>query len=117
MPLLGNGEYREPFSLDEQLQDPRELSSQTLPARKQSQHSVTARIAMNNFSIPISDGALNPEEGHLVKKERDLKSSTSHSHSSGNNLTAPSSGARQGLSYGAALTDTPMTTAPNSPNM
>jgi len=117
MPLLGNGEYREPFLLDEQLQEPREPSSQTLPARKQSQHSVTARIAMNNFSMPSTDGAQNPDEGLLVKKERDPKSSALHSHSGENSLAAPSSGVRQGHSYGAALTDTPMTTAPNSPNM
>lgn len=72
---------------------------------------------MNNFAIPSTDGALNLDEGHLVRKDRDLKPSASHSHCGENNLAAPSSGARQGLPYGAALTDTPMTTAPNSPNM
>ena len=52
-----------------------------------------------------------------MKKEQDPKSSASHSHSGESTLAAPSSGVRHGLSYGAALTDTPMTTAPNSPNM
>jgi hypothetical protein len=117
MPLLGNGEYREPFLLDEILQEPRDGSSPMIQARKQSQHSVTARIAMNNFSVPSTDSIQIPEGGHLVKKEQDPKSSASHSHSGESTLAAPSSGVRHGLSYGAALTDTPMTTAPNSPNM
>lgn len=72
---------------------------------------------MNHFSTPSTDGARTPEEGYPVKKERDSKSYTSHSHSGDDNLAAPSSGARQGFSNGAALTDTPMTTAPNSPTM
>lgn len=114
MPLLGNGEYREPLPLDEPLREPKEASSRVLPPRKQSQHSVTARIAMNNYSTPSTEGARTPEEGYLTKKEKDPKS---FAMSGENNLAAPAGGARHGVSNGAALTDTPVSTAPNSPTM
>lgn len=112
MPLLGNGEYREVFPLNDQF--PEDPGSQIIPERKQSQHSITARIAMNKSSLPTADVPKLPEEGHTLKYEKEPKSSAM---SGENNLVAPTSGARQGLSNGAALTDTPMTTAPNSPNM
>lgn len=112
MPLLGNGEYREPFPLNDQnLEDP---DAQIIPERKQSQHSITARLAMNKSSLPITDVPKVSEQGHIAKSAKESKSSAM---SGENNLVAPTSGARQGYSNGAALTDTPMTTAPNSPNM
>lgn len=70
---------------------------------------------MNNFSTPSTDGARTPEEAHVVKKEKDHKSFGTHSTEG--NLAAPIGDTKQGLSNGAALTDTPSTTAPNSPNM
>ncbi len=115
MPLLGNGEYREPFSLGEPLQDCKDPGPRSSPPRKQSQHSVTARIAMNNFSTPSTDGARTPEESHLSKKETDHKSFSSHGLEG--NLAAPSNKIKGVTSNGTALTDTPLNTAPNSPNM
>lgn len=112
MPLLGNGEYREPFALNDQFSE--EPGARTIPERKQSQHSITARLAMNKSSLPNTDVPKISEAGHLSKNEKESKSS---GMSGENNLVAPTSGSRQGLSNGAALTDTPMTTAPNSPNM
>lgn len=115
MPLLGNGEYREPLSLDEHLEGWKDSGPRTIPTRKQSQHSVTARIAMNNFSTPNPDDARTPEGGHLVKKEADYK--PPRSHSGEGNLAAPPNMTKGALSNGAALTDTPSTTASNSPTM
>lgn len=117
MPLLGNGEYREPLPFSETLTDSKELGLRTLLPRKQSQHSATARIAMNNMSNPAGDGANTPEEGCQAQKEPDQSSKSPSLYGLDGNLAAPSSSIRGGLSNGVALTDTPLTTAPNSPTM
>ena len=115
MPLLGNGEYREPFSLDAQLQGSKDPGLRCPPVRRQSQHSATARVAMNKFSSPNSDDTRVSEEGGLSKNEADHKAAKSHSLEG--TLAAPSSVTRGGTSNGATLSDTPSTTASNSPTM
>lgn len=111
MPLLGNGEYREPLALNGSLQQLGDRDSRTSPPRKQSQHSVTARIAMNNFSAPNTDSVLAPEENGPAKKV------DQRTQGSAGNLTATANGFKHGVSNGSTLSDTPSTTAPNSPNM
>ncbi|KAL6720126.1 6-phosphofructo-2-kinase [Lecanora helva] len=115
MPLLGNGEYREPLELDQPPQGSKDPTFRALPVRKQSQHSATARIAMNNHSAPVSDCAGSFEQGCPVKKEVDPISSGSHSFEG--NLTAPANSTRGPVINGASLTDTPSTTASNSPTI
>lgn len=52
MPLLGNGEYREPVPFNDRLSEAKEISPHIPPHRKQSQHSVFAKSTY--FRIPIS---------------------------------------------------------------
>ena len=115
MPLLGNGEYREPLALGEGTRDPKAPGARTIPQRKQSQHSATARIAMNNISAPGGDGVRPSEEANTLKKEVDQKLATLQDSES--NLAAHFEQVRAMPSDGVALTDTPLTTAPNSPTM
>lgn len=113
MPLLGNGEYVEPV----QLHDSRKGSPpRKQTARRQSQHSAMAKSAiMGQLSTPSSDGARTPEEMEVFK-EREVKPIGTQP-AEGSLTTAPRSGPKQNFANGAALTDTPLTTAPNSPIM
>lgn len=43
MPLLGNGEYREPVPFNDSLSEAKEIPPRVPPDRKQSQHSVFAK--------------------------------------------------------------------------
>ena len=115
MPLLGNGEYREPVPLGEGTHDPKAPGARTTSQRKQSQHSVTARIAMNNFSIPSAETVVLSEEGKTFKKEVDQKIVSLQGSES--NLAVHSNHLKTAPADGAALTDTPSTTASNSPTM
>ena len=69
---------------------------------------------MSHVSTPSTDGARTPEDGE-VSKDKNIQAFGAPTSAGG--LAAPTNGARQGLSNGAALTDTPLTTAPNSPIM
>ncbi|KAK4698012.1 hypothetical protein P7C71_g144, partial [Lecanoromycetidae sp. Uapishka_2] len=119
MPLLGTGEYREvnihhdhPFG-SQPSTTPVPVPSR--PIRKQSQHSMIAKSAiMTQATTPSTDGARTPEDFEASKEKyvQALGAPTS-----AGSLAAPANGTRQGLSNGAALTDTPLTTAPSSPNM
>ena len=113
MPLLGSGEYREPVAFE----IPREIRQNqrraTLPERRQSQHSVVAKsVILGNLGTPSTDGSQSPEEKDDVKEIKPLESRTQ-----GAKLGAPSNARRRTVSSGYALTDTPQTTAPNSPIM
>jgi hypothetical protein len=87
------------------------LAASPLPIRKQSQHSVIAKTAIltryaNNMSPEVSP--LDHANGKAADPTLQKGSAT---------LTAPKPAHRQGGSIGAALTDTPATTAPNTPKM
>lgn len=69
---------------------------------------------MSQVTTPITDGARTPEDAETSKEKSVQAFGGSTSVGS---LAAPTNGARQGLPNGAALTDTPLTTAPSSPNM
>jgi len=118
MPLLGNGEYREVFPLGDRLldsQNPTPQPSPPRPPRKQSQHSVIAKNAiMSQVSTPSTDGARTPEDAE-APKDKYVQALGAPTSAAG--LSAPTNGATRGQSNGAALTDTPLTTAPNSPTM
>ena len=115
MPLLGSGEYRDILPL-EQLSGVKEVEPfPQRPPRRQSQHSTIAKTAiMSHLSTPSTDGARTPED-HEAIKERESHSGTTQP--STGSLAAPTNTVKHSLSNGAALTDTPMTTAPNSPIM
>lgn len=116
MPLLGNGEYREVLETENR-NDATDLSRRaTLPwssGRRQSQHSQVAKSAiMSNVPSQAGDAQRASkdreafvEEDLLVMKAVDDR------------LSATSNGRRQTVSSGSALSDTPSTTAPNSPIM
>lgn len=118
MPLLGTGEYREVFPLHDHslgTQSPEPIPFPPRPPRKQSQHSIIAKSAiMSQVHTPSTDGARTPEDNE-VSKDKNVQALGAPT--SAGNLAAPVIGTRQGLPNGAALTDTPMTTAPNSPIM
>ena len=114
MPLLGESQATpSPLTVD-----PLDHSAAHTPfSRKQSQHSGIARTAIMNHHSPPSyassdDGIPALEEIDPTKKfkDRPIPPKTSD----GGPSLAPQS-YRAGL--GAALTDTPATTAPNSPKM
>ena len=107
---------------------PQELSSSgaaTPPrvpqGRRQSQHSLIAKSAiMSSYFAPTFEGAQPPEDhgplkgggrSHAKTQDQSLTEDTRRYKAS---LCAPKNG-RDGV--GAALTDTPATTAPNSPRM
>ena len=116
MPLLGNGEYREPVALDDALQESRDQGTPISQPRKQSQHSVTARVAMYKGPAPGTEGVRNSEGPHQTKKEKDQNGLTSDGF-----IYAPANGTRPIMSNGNTLSDTPATTpattAPSSPAM
>lgn len=116
MPLLGSGEYREPRSIHERNS---EAKDPKLSPRNQSQHSTIAKTAiMSHFSTPTTDGTKTPEEIEVSKeKEEDKEDKLSGTHAPGANLAAPQNGAKHDVVSGSALTDTPLTTASNSPVM
>lgn len=96
-------------------------SSSPLPTRhstnagKQSQHSVIAKSAiMSQFVTPPTNGVHNQLEME-GKKEKDNELSSSRI--SANSPSLPFKGSMQSSEHGAALTDTPSSTAPNSPKM
>lgn len=113
MPLLGNGEYKEPVQYDLS-KPPKEAPKPIPPSRKQSQHSTFAKTAMSQMSTPTSAGARTPEES---EETREVKAS--NASASEGKLAVFQNGGKQGLANGAALTDTPVitpaTTAPSSP--
>lgn len=71
---------------------------------------------MSHFSIPSTDGARTPDEVELLKEKEKLNKAFS-APVSGGIWAAPHTSAKQGGTNGSALTDTPLTTAPNSPIM
>ena len=115
MPLLGSGEYAEPFPIKDTAPGAKTSPPRIQNQRRQSQHSAIAKTAiMSHFSTPSTDGARTPEEAEILKEKESKMPNTQPSEGS---LAAPTTGAKQRLSNGAALTDTPLTTAPNSPIM
>ena len=114
MPLLGNGEYKEPCDIEKSLEQNGHVRRATLPGRRQSQHSGIAKTAiMGQFAIPNSDGARTPEEERSTKVEASIGMKPAS-----NTLSAPQhDGTKHSRAIGVALSDTPATTAPNSPIM
>ena len=111
MPLLGNGEYREPMAFEDSATEAKSTR------RRQSQHSIIAKNAiMSHFSTPSTDGARTPEDAEIVK-EKAHKSYGIPVFENNLGVEPHANGVKQGAADGTALTDTPMTTAPNSPEM
>ena len=112
MPLLGH-EHPEaslPVHHEAERNEP-QPQLRIIPARRQSQHSVIAKTAiMSNFSMPNLDGANTPDERGKIRPEKPSSTKTLES-----NLAAPHP--IQSTGSGACLTDTPLTTAPNSPRV
>ena len=86
--------------------------TQALPVRKQSQHSFIAKTAiLNHFYPSPSDDSLEHESHETMGQN------SSPPKASENTPKPPQTVPKYGGSLGAALTDTPTTTAPNSPKM
>ncbi|CAD6593258.1 MAG: hypothetical protein ASARMPRED_007221 [Alectoria sarmentosa] len=69
---------------------------------------------MSHFSVPSTDGARTTDEVELLREKEKLNKACS-APVSGGIWAAPQTSAKQGGTNGSALTDTPLTTAPNSP--
>lgn len=112
MPLLGHEHPDVPLPIHagaEQEKPP--PVDRIAPARRQSQHSMIAKTAiMSNFALP--DGANIPDERGTVWPDKSSFAKTSEA-----NLSAPQPVHKQSAGIGACLTDTPATTAPNSPRV
>ena len=115
MPLLGNGEYKEPILPGAALPDSNPPNRQKIPPRKQSQHSLTARMAMNQNGTPITNGTNSSERGSIASK--DASHPSSNARGEDGNSAAPLNVSKAIPSNGAALSDTPVSTASNSPTM
>lgn len=113
MPLLGNGEYREPVSSDSHASKDR-TRMPTPPPRRQSQHShsVVARTAIMGH---LMEGvkSVDDRDEEAMKDTKMSVTGVSNGH-----LFTTQSGTKQSVAdQGAALSDTPATTAPSSPIM
>ena len=103
MPLLCD-EVSEP-------QEPAPTLPRPLHSRSQRQHSIVAKTAiLSRYSAKMAEEVRNQEPTELVK-ENSVPVRMANA-----TLTAPQK-PPTGNSLGAALTDTPVTTAPNSPRM
>ena len=71
---------------------------------------------MSHFSPIGADSASTPEQNEFIKEKEKLDNAFGP-HVYGSSLAAPQHGTKQGGINGSALTDTPSTTAPNSPIM
>ncbi|KAI9878782.1 MAG: hypothetical protein M1830_010523 [Pleopsidium flavum] len=102
--------------------------SSTAPTRKQSQHSIFAKTAiMSNVATPQTDGHQASETHEAVRsslappsRTASIRASAGEGKNSLENATGNGGNALHGQSkdgVGAALTDTPATTAPNSPRI
>ena len=112
MPLLGSGEYREPREIEKSLDTNGYARRATLPGRRQSQHSGIAKSAIMSQVTPNSEGATTPQEENFAKDGAMVEMRPAR-----NSLSAPPNDAKNGHSISGALSDTPATTAPNSPTM
>ena len=81
--------------------------------RRQSQHSVIAKAAiMSSYTAAVSEDTRASEHAPPIKENI-----MPHSRGSSASLAAPYPPSKYRSSIGTALTDTPATTAPNSPRM
>ena len=71
---------------------------------------------MSHFSTPSMDGTRTADENEMLKEKEKLNGAFG-TPVSGSNLGAHQQGGKSGGTTGSALTDTPLTTAPNSPIM
>ena len=113
MPLLGHENSDTPLSVHHEVQQEKSRAQpRIVPARRQSQHSIIAKTAiMSNFTLPSNrDGAVTPEDRGTVWSDKISTVNPSEA-----NLAAPQPA--RSISSGACLTDTPLTTAPNSPRV
>lgn len=112
MPLLGSGEYREPREIEKSLDTNSHARRATLPGRRQSQHSGIAKSAIIGQATPNADGASKSDDERSPKDDGLVGM-----RAASNSLSAPQNSMRNGRSNGSTLSDTPATTAPNSPIM
>ncbi|KAL9131723.1 MAG: hypothetical protein Q9217_000398 [Psora testacea] len=115
MPLLGNGEYREPIAKETKTTLKEDDPKASLPVRRQSQHSGMAKSAMSHCSTPNSEEAKTSEDGEDANEQKLTGKNVVN-----NNMSTTQTSAKQiGPSSGTALSDTPAptpaNTAPNSP--
>ena len=127
MPLLGVGDSNHPITRSKlSAPDPEEtllLEHQpirTQPIRRQSQHSIVAKAALKNMTaLQSTEGRSG--EGSAVGKENVFNIIPDGNYRAllAEGPKAPSSSSSSNMSNGVgrALSDTPLSTAPNSPNM
>ena len=124
MPLLGVQESNSPAAHSSlsapAIDEAHSLESNPVraqPIRRQSQHSIVAKAALKNFTALHSTES-RPGEGVAVGKDHGLFNTIPDGNYRallGEGPKAPSSSKNAGV--GCALSDTPLSTAPNSPNM
>ena len=117
MPLLGNGEYKDPEARRVSSDDVDETLKKNTPTRRQSQHSGMAKSAiMSHFNTPSTEGARTPESEDPVENK-----TNGHSAPNGSLLSSQNTTKKNSVGDGRALSDTPTTTpsttAANSPVM
>lgn len=117
MPLLGNGEYKDPETKRVSADHTDEAAKKTVPTRRQSQHSGMAKSAiMSQIASPSCEDARTLENEDLTQIK-----TNGHSNTNGNLLSSQSTAKRGSISDGRPLSDTPTTspstTAANSPIM
>lgn len=115
MPLLGSHLIQLPLSAE----NPTTASSSSRPpprpssAGSQSQHSAVAKSAiMSHLANHNSNGVHNQ-----IEKDGRNDTEEQKARNAANTLALPSKGEMPISALGAALTDTPVSTAPNSPKM
>ena len=115
MPLLGHERPLAPLPVHHEAeQEKSQPQPRTGPARRQSQHSVIAKTAiMSNINLPHFDGLHHPLEHGAIWQEKPSKQAFDAYLTAPEPKTAPTQSSSLGV--GACLTDTPATTAPNSP--
>ena len=115
MPLIGNeqSEALQPAQYSTHASSSSLLAARPSNIGKQSQHTVIAKSAIMSHLItpPVNIG------NNQIDTESKTKNEVPSSRTSTNGFLFPLKGSMQSSEHGAALTDTPFSTAPNSPRM
>ena len=115
MPLLGNNEDIVPNAIPAKATEPLDEHSKSRPTRSQTQHSGIAKTAiMNHHAVPVAESGRVQES----KSCNSTKNPKQGCAVDGRKLLGALNDVKDNLhSQGKALTDTPVTTAPNTPEI
>lgn len=113
MPLLDNEHMKVGKSIQHPIYTSISPSARLSNAAKQSQHLVIAKSAIMGLASAPQPNDVNDQIHTVGTKDNEVSST----RTSANNLPLPSNKTIHNLEHGAALTDTPSSTAPNSPRM